>query len=315
MKVAKTNSSAILPMQCCKQGKLELHNCDNVDLLITIQDESVDIILTDPPYLYLKGQKLERPFDEQHFFSESKRVLTKDGFIVLFGRGESFYRWNTILADMGFKFKEEIVWNKSMGTSPLSRLCRVHETISIHCKGKASINKIKVPYLESKGYDLDKIHVDIKRITSSLKNATSIQYLEDFIAGKRSDMELNTRFTKHKVTSDVRKSGAREVNTLASIQNGLTEKSIININRDHFNTIHPTQKPVRLLERILALVLPKKDREDITVLDPFGGSFSTMEACINIGVNGVSCEIDKDYFEDGLSRIKNLPLFQKTLFK
>ncbi len=30
----------------------------------------------------------------------------------MFGRGESFYRWNTILSELKFTFKEEIVWNK-----------------------------------------------------------------------------------------------------------------------------------------------------------------------------------------------------------
>lgn len=89
-------------------GNITHYNDDCITILREIPNESVDVILTDPPYLYLK-HKLDRPFDEQVFFNEAKRVLKKDGFIVLFGRGTSFYRWNTILADMGFQFKEEIV--------------------------------------------------------------------------------------------------------------------------------------------------------------------------------------------------------------
>ncbi|MDD4437950.1 MAG: site-specific DNA-methyltransferase [Tissierellia bacterium] len=295
-------------------GEIELHNIDCIELIQTMGDESVDVILTDPPYLYLKNQKLEREFDEKLFFSECKRILTKNGFIVMFGRGTSFYRWNTMLADLGFKFKEEIVWNKSMGTSPLSKLCRIHETITIHSKGNGAINKVKIPYLESKEYDINKIAVDVNRICSTLKNPISVKYLQDFVDGERSDMELNTRFTRHKVTSDIRKSGAREVNTLASIQNGITEKSIIHIVRDHYNTIHPTQKPVRLLERLLALVLPKgKEPENIVIFDPFGGSFSTMEAVHNMGMKGITCEIDEEYFEEGKERIDAL-LQQRKLF-
>jgi len=309
-------SPAIAAMQCYAQPSIQLFNCDNSELMAKMEDESVDVILTDPPYLYLKNQKLEREFDEQIFFEECKRVLTKDGFIVLFGRGTSFYRWNTILADLGFEFKEEIIWNKSMGASPLSRMCRIHETISICCKGRnGSINKIKIPYLESKTFDLEKIQVDINRINSTLGNPESIKFLKDFIAGKRSDMELNTRFTKHKVTSDIRKSGAREVNTLASIQNGITEKSIIHIVREHYNTIHPTQKPVRLLERLLALVIPNdKPKEEIVVADFFGGSFSTMEAVYKMGMQGIACEIDKEYYELGKERIEKLPPRQTSLF-
>lgn len=309
-------SPAIAAMQCYAQPSIQLFNCDNLELMANMEDESVDVILTDPPYLYLKNQKLERVFDEQKFFEECKRLLTKNGFIVMFGRGTSFYRWNTILADLGFNFKEEIVWNKSMGTSPLSRMCRIHETISISCKGgNGSINKIKIPYLESKNFDLEKIQVDINRINSTLGNPESIKFLKNFIEGNRSDMELNTRFTKHKVTSDIRKSGAREVNTLASITNGITEKSIIHIVREHYNTIHPTQKPVRLLERLLALVIPEeKERKDIVVADFFGGSFSTMEAVYNMGLQGISCEIDEEYFESGKERIESLPPIQLDLF-
>lgn len=308
-------STAIAANPSYAQPNICLYNADNKDVMANLEDESVDIILTDPPYLYLKNQKLEREFDEQLFFSECKRVLTKNGFIVLFGRGTSFYRWNTILDEIGFTFKEEIIWNKSMGTSPLSRLCRIHETVSIFCKGNSSINKVKVPYLESRNFDIEKIQVDINRINSTLGNPKSIKFLKDFIEGYRSDMELNDRFTKYAVTSDMCKTGAREVNTLASIQNGITEKSIIHIVRDHYNTIHPTQKPVRLLERLLALVVPKdKESKDITVLDPFGGSFSTMEAVYNMGMKGISCEIDKEYFETGKKRIESLPPRQTALF-
>lgn len=302
-------------MQCYAQPSIQLFNCDNLEIMKMLTDESVDVILTDPPYLYLKNQKLERPFDEQLFFNECKRLLTKKGFIVMFGRGTSFYRWNTILADLGLKFKEEIIWNKSMGTSPLSKLCRIHETIAIYAKCNGFINKVKIPYLEAKEYDIEKILVDVNRIKSTLGNPQSLQYLSDFLNGNRSDMELNTVFTKHKVTSDIRKSGAREVNTLASIQNGITEKSIIHIVRDHYNTIHPTQKPVRLLERLLALVVPKeKELSDIIVFDPFGGSFSTMEAVYNMGMKGISCEINKEYFEAGKERIEKLPPRQTALF-
>lgn len=74
---------------------IQLYNADNLEVMATLPDESIDVICIDPPYLYLKKQKLERPFDEQKFFAECKRLLTKKGFIVMFGRGTSFYRWNT----------------------------------------------------------------------------------------------------------------------------------------------------------------------------------------------------------------------------
>src|SRR5574344_1628860 len=109
-----------------------IYNEDCILGMQRIPDNSIDVVCTDPPYLYLKNQKLDRKFDEKTFFKQVKRVLKKDGFIILFGRGTSFYRWNTMLNELGFTFKEEIIWNKGYCTSPLMNLSRIHETISIH---------------------------------------------------------------------------------------------------------------------------------------------------------------------------------------
>lgn len=287
-------------------NNLQLYNADNLEVMATLPDESIDVICIDPPYLYLKNQKLERTFDEHKFFAECKRLLTKKGFIVMFGRGTSFYRWNTILDGLGFVFKEEVIWDKSMGTSPLSTMNRIHETISILTRG-GIINKVKVPYTEMKGHDIDSIVKDISKIKSALKNTEKLNYLQDFLDNKRSDWYLNTRFTKHSVTTDIRNSGDRAVNTLASICNGLTEKTIIKQVRDHYKTIHPTQKPVRLLERLLALVIPKdKPHNEIVVADFFAGSMSCMEAVHNMGMRGIATEIDEEYFEKGKQRIESL---------
>jgi len=351
-------STAIAANPSYAQPNICLYNADNKYVMSKLQDESVDIILTDPPYLYLKNQKLEREFDEQLFFSECKRILTKNGFIVLFGRGASFYRWNTILDEIGFTFKEEIIWNKSHCTSPLMALSRVHETISIFTKGKGTINKVKVPYLEMKSHDLDSIINDIKRLKTTFKNTKSLDAVLSFLESNNvptnSDNVISTSISsivktqdrcasvmsgiqnglneKTIIRSDFKNQpimdnksnlrtgkcneGDRCVNVTQSICFGLNEKSIIKQVRDHYNTIHPTQKPVRLLERLLALVIPKdKERKDIVVFDPFGGSFSTMEAVYNMQMKGISCEIDKEYFEDGKNRIENLPSIQGTLFE
>lgn len=346
-------STAIAANPSYAQPNICLYNADNKDVMANLEDESVDVILTDPPYLYLKNQKLEREFDEQNFFSECKRVLTINGFIVLFGRGTSFYRWNTILDEIGFTFKEEIIWNKSHCTSPLMNLSRIHETISIFTKGKGAINKVKIPYLEMKGHDLDSVIGDVKRMRSILKNTKSLNAVLEFLEnnvverdeygeagvthdgihkanrcvsvlqgiknGMNEKSIIRTDFnnkTGHGVSGSSKISHDRCVTVMQAIQFGNNEKSIIKQVRDHYSAIHPTQKPVRLLERLLALVIPKdKPREQITVLDPFGGSFSTMEAVYNMQMKGISCEIEEEYFEAGKNRIESLPPRQTSLFE
>jgi len=75
---------------------IKITNECNTLLMQRSESESIDIICIDPPYKYLKNQKLEVDFDEIKFFTEAKRILTKDGFIIMFGRGVSFYRMNCI---------------------------------------------------------------------------------------------------------------------------------------------------------------------------------------------------------------------------
>ena len=314
------------------------------DILPRLESESVDVIFTDPPYLYLKKQKLDKEFDEELFFNESKRVLKKNGFIVLFGRGTSFYRWNTMLAGLGFTFKEEVIWDKSYCTSPLMPMSRVHETVSIHCKGKAGINKVKVPYLEMKNGDIPGIIRDIKRLCTTFKNPKSLKAVESYLENNKRDisgsrsanhLSISSRiteenrcvsvmrslhngmneksiirtdrydaetFTRYGVNADKRKKGNRCVDVMQQIDIGMNEKSIIKETRDHYSAIHPTQKPVRLLERLLALVLPKNIERPV-ILDAFAGSFSTGEAAINMGCFPILIERDKEFFESGKNRL------------
>ena len=333
---------------------IQLYNADNLEVMATLPDESIDVICIDPPYLYLKNQKLERPFDEHRFFTECKRLLTKKGFIVLFGRGTSFYRWNTILDDLGFVFKEEVIWDKSYVSSPLMPMSRVHETISILTKKEGGINKVKVPYLEMKGHDIDSIVTDIKRLKTTFKNTKSFNAVLEFLennkvptdkdnvistsissviktqdrcasvmAGIQNGLneksiiktklyDFNSKERKHNNENNVvankgLQNGDRCVYVMSNISNGLNEKTIIKQVRDHYNTIHPTQKPVRLLERLLALVIPKdKPRNEVVVADFFAGSMSCMEAVYNMGMRGIATERDAEYFQAGKKRIESL---------
>ncbi len=294
---------------------IKLFNEDNLDVMKIISDESIDVICIDPPYLYLKNQKLERPFDEQLFFSECRRVLTKNGFIVMFGRGTSFYRWNTILSDFGFTFKEEIVWNKRRLSSFATSVARKHETIAIFSKGKGSINRVKVDFIEKYSHEPKKILETINRIKTTFGNRKTFELLKQYYEEGYKKYEDNVPGWGVTRSKSSAKHINRTVQFAASLEEGVTEQSIIEVTGVHYGTIHPTEKPVRLLERLLALVIPKdKEPKDIVVADFFGGSFSTMEAVFNMGMQGIACEIDKEYFEAGKERIDNLPDRQGTLF-
>jgi site-specific DNA-methyltransferase (adenine-specific) len=295
--------------------------------------EHVDHILTDPPYLYIKTHDFDREWDEQLFFENAKRLLPDDGFIALFGRGTSFYRWNTHLANLGFVFKEEIVWNKLYNTSPCIALSRVHETVSIHTKKTGKIRRSKIPYVEQKQFNIESIVNDIKRIKSALNTEAGLNRVLFFLQG--GELYKYSRTNKHNVsqgpdiknpdranatinsiangmnersivmhkpsitTSGKLQDAPREFKTLKSLT-GMREKSVLELRNTHYKLSHPTEKPVRLAERILALISDPGD----TIYDPFMGSGSFGVACINTGRKYIGSEMKPEYFDIACNRIK-----------
>lgn len=69
----------------------------------------------------------------------------------------------------------------------------------------------------------------------------------------------------------------------------------------HSRRIHPTQKPVELMEDLIKIHTNERD----VVLDPFSGSGSTAIACINTNRNYIGFELEKEYYDLANKRIKN----------
>ena len=65
--------------------------------------------------------------------------------------------------------------------------------------------------------------------------------------------------------------------------------------------IHPTQKPCQLYEWLLIHNATEGDK----ILDTHLGSGSIALACHNLGFDLTACELDKEYFDASIKRIKN----------
>ena len=73
--------------------------------------------------------------------------------------------------------------------------------------------------------------------------------------------------------------------------------------------IHPTQKPVDLYKWLL----DKYAKESKTILDTHLGSGSIAIACHDYGFELIACELDADYYDKAIERIKN-HVSQLTMF-
>ena len=67
---------------------------------------------------------------------------------------------------------------------------------------------------------------------------------------------------------------------------------------------HPTQKPIKLIER---LILASSNPNDI-VLDPFSGAGSTQLAAINTKRNYIAIELNEEYYNKAIQRINLLKM-------
>ena len=76
---------------------------------------------------------------------------------------------------------------------------------------------------------------------------------------------------------------------------------------DYKGKIHPTQKPVALYKWILDKYAKPNDK----ILDTHGGSMSIAIACHDYGFDLDLCELDKEYFDKGVQRVKNHVAQQK----
>ena len=67
------------------------------------------------------------------------------------------------------------------------------------------------------------------------------------------------------------------------------------------NELHPTQKPLNLME----FLIEKSTKENDLVLDCFSGSGTTAVACHNTKRRFIGCEIEKTHYETSIKRITN----------
>jgi hypothetical protein len=89
-------------------------------------------------------------------------------------------------------------------------------------------------------------------------------------------------------------------------ENGQQYGTIQNTPNPHHQNVHPTVKPLALMQWLVRLVTPPGG----TVLDPFGGSGSTMIAADREGFHGIYIDLDPEYVEIARRRIYgDAPLF------
>lgn len=211
--------------------ELKLGDCLNV--MGDIPDNSIDMVLTDPPY----GMNYQ-----------SGRRKTKAKLIT---------------GDQDISFLDDL-------SRELYRVAKENTAHYIFCSYH-NIDKFKQSFEK---------YFKIKNILTWVKNNTSMGDLS-------ADFAPKTEFILFL------QKGRRNIN-------GKRDSNVLEFKKTN-NKLHPTQKPVDMIEFMISKFSDKGD----VILDPFMGSGSTAVACINTNRSFIGIEIDNDYFNIAKERVNN----------
>jgi len=89
--------------------KLLLGDC--IDKLKELDDNSIDSIVTDPPYgLSFMGKKWDYDVPSQEIWEQCYRVLKPGGHLLSFAGSRTYHRMAIRIEDAGFEIRDQIMW-------------------------------------------------------------------------------------------------------------------------------------------------------------------------------------------------------------
>jgi len=259
----------IIEKQTVSLGKynmngIELFNADCFDIMPSIPNESVDAIICDLPYGSTTcSWDIILPFDK--LWEQYERIIKPNGIIIL--TATQPFTSHLIMSNLKL-FKYELIWDKVFGVSAVSSSFRPmisHENILVFYKHKPTFNPIFLERPES----------------SRRKQRTKTQKSETH---KTEYATKNIEFVESNKKNPV---------------------SIITVNRfskecNPKNRMHPTQKPVDLMEYLISTFTNEND----LVLDNCFGSGSTPVACKNLKRRFIGMEKEEKYFNMAIKRLE-----------
>ena len=93
-----------------------VHNADCLDAMKAMEPDSVDSIVTDPPYgLSFMGKNWDHGVPGVEFWREAIRVLKPGGHILAFGGTRTHHRLTCAIEDAGFEIRDELSWVYGQG--------------------------------------------------------------------------------------------------------------------------------------------------------------------------------------------------------
>lgn len=290
----------------------KIYHSDCVDFLRKINDESVDACITDPPYWGVVEDEWDNQWKDineyknwcETWIKEVARVTKKSASFFIFGYSYQLSHLLPIIESYGFKFRQQIVIWKGMKSAAgrVSSKLKMFPTTTeyIHYFVKDSTNYIR-DLLQERALEKK---LTPKEINEFLGKASNGGGTWSSIAGKKQKtLQEPTKEDWEKLELLLGNLPSYEdIVYTFNLPMGVTD--VFDDIKFYFpkgEKLHTTQKPIELMNRIVECSSNKGD----LILDPFMGSASTAISCKILSRNYIGCELDDNYFQICVERLKN----------
>lgn len=294
---------------------------DSLEILSNLEDNSIDIVLTDPPYFLDKldnnwqykkvedtrnqqtikslpaGMKFDRKQGQEFYkwyliISEQiYRILKPGGFFFSFSSPRLYHRMASAVDDAGLEIRDCFLWLYTQNQAKAMSINHFIEKMKISDAEKKSIKE------KFNGWKTPQIKSCFEPIVMSQKPADGT-YLNNMLKNNIGLMNTNIRVGDNMFPANIL--------TVDNI-NEMIDKSFLigkptKKEKGDFNN-HKTVKPVEICEHIIKLTAFYKNA---VVLDPFVGSGTTAVAAKKLGLNYIGIDSNPEYVKISEKRLGEL---------
>lgn len=299
---------------------------DCLEVMQSLPTDSIDIIIADPPYYKIKDDEWDNQWKTfQDYLDwlevraiEMKRVLKNNGSLYMFG-DDYIIAYIQVMMDKHFTFLNHLVWYK-----------RNNMAIKGAANGRrfVSVSERVLFYSLQDATGLERVMLDTDNFTPLR------QYFKDFqealgltktellnLIGQQADhcfrwgstqwdmptpetydqlcrLPLKNEFIRREY-EELRRE-YEELRRPFNYTKGMYEVFDIPIINSSENTNHSTTKPIEVITRLLKTSM----KDGAKVLDPFCGSGTTMEACMNLDLDCLAVDISDEWVPHYKRRLK-----------
>lgn len=294
---------------------------DTLELLPQIEEDSIDVVLTDPPYFLDKldnnwnyeevsnqnnqyaikslpaGMKFDRE-QGKRFYSwysdiskEIFRILKPGGFFFSFSSPRLYHRMASAIDDAGFEIRDAFMWLYTQNQAKAMGIDHFIKKMNIDEKAKEKIKE------KLNGWKTPQIKSCFEPIAMAQKPADQT-YLNNMLKHEVGLFNTNVRIGDNMYPANVFTTDSiNELIDRAFLLPKPTKKE-----KGEYND-HKTVKPLAICEYLIKLSAFSKNA---VVLDPFIGSGTTAVAAKKLGKNYIGIDANEKYVKISERRIKEL---------